>query len=201
MAQTTLPVPRASAPPRRRAFFGLFAADGWGWATAKALFWFVLIILLLGYLPDRAYYFTVQKTVDLGLLAWSPINLCPPENETLPCPAPTGATLPWHPSPAELNLPSARTDGAAAALGQTYLYVGGSDGTAATATVYVSHPVGTGNLDTWTEGPPLPEPRADAASVLVGTTLFILGGLDASGAPTQTAYSITVANDGALGDW
>ncbi len=201
MAQTTLPVPHAGAAPRRRAFFGLFDAEGWIWATVKALFWFVLIILLLGYLPDRAYYFTVQKTVDIGLLAWTPVNFCPPENETLPCPAPAGGTLPWHPSPAEIQLPGARTNGVAAALGQTYLYVGGSDGTAATDTVFVSKAVQTGNLDTWSPGPALPEPRADAASVVVGSTLYVIGGLDAAGAPTQTVYSLTIANDGALGEW
>ena len=70
--------------PRKRAFFGLLDADGWAWAGVKAAVWLVLIILLLGYIPDRAYYFTVQKTVDLGLLAWSPINFCPPSNLTLP---------------------------------------------------------------------------------------------------------------------
>ena len=95
------------------------------------MFWFVLIIILLGYIPDRAYYFTVQRTVDIGLLAWSPINLCPPSNESLPCPAPAGATLPWHPSPPELNLPAVRTDGAAAVVGPTFLYAGGSDGSCA----------------------------------------------------------------------
>ena len=118
MAETTLPAPRPQAPVRRRAFFGLFDADGWGWASVKAIFWFVVMIMLLGYLPDRAYYFTVQKTVDLGLLLWSPINFCPPENLTLPCPAPAGATLPWQPSPTEIQLPGGRTDGEAGRLGQ-----------------------------------------------------------------------------------
>ncbi len=201
MAQTLLPAPRPAAAPRRRAFFGVFDADGWGWASVKAFFWFILLIVLLGYIPDRAYYFTVQRTVDVGLLGWSPINFCPPANETLPCPAPVGATLPWHPSPAEIQLPAGRTDGAAAALGKTYLYVGGSDGTAATDTVFVSHPVGDGNLDTWTAGPSLPAPRTDAASVVVGSTLYVIGGADATGAPTSTVFSITVDNDGALGDW
>jgi hypothetical protein len=201
MAQTLLPAPRTSPTTRRRAFFGLFDADGWSWATVKALFWFVLLIVLLGYIPDRAYYFTVQRTVDIGLLAWSPVNLCPPENETLPCPAPAGASLPWHPSPAQLQLPAARTDGAAAALGTTYVYAGGSDGTAATKTVFVSRAVDPGNISPWTTGPDLPEARADAASVVVGSTVYLLGGLDASGAPTTTVYSLTVANDGTLGEW
>ena len=133
MAQTVVPAPRVVPPARRRAFFGLFNADGWPWATVKALGWFVTIIILIAYIPDRAYYFTVQKTVDIGVLIWSPINFCPPENETLPCPAPLGATLPWHPSPAEIEFPAGRSDGAAALIGTTYLYAGGSDGKAPVA--------------------------------------------------------------------
>ena len=88
-----------TAVPRRRALFGLLDADGWGWASVKAFIWLIIIIFMLGYLPDRAYYLTVGRTVDLGVLVWSPINLCPPTNETLPCPAPVGAVVPWEPSP------------------------------------------------------------------------------------------------------
>ena len=58
--------------PRKRAFFGLLDSDGWGWASVKAGIWLVFIILILGYLPDRAYYLTVAETVDLGVLVWSP---------------------------------------------------------------------------------------------------------------------------------
>ena len=96
-----------TAVPRKRALFGLLDADGWGWASVKAFVWLVIIIFMLGYLPDRAYYLTVGRTVDLGVLVWSPINLCPPTNETLPCPAPVGAVIPWEPSPPELSLPAA----------------------------------------------------------------------------------------------
>jgi hypothetical protein len=202
MAQSALP---ASPAARKRVFFGLFDADGWPWAGAKAVFWFVLILFLLGYLPDRAYYFTVQKTVDLWPLApylqWSPVNFCPPENETLPCPAPAGATLPWQPAPAEVQLPAGRTDGAAAVMGQVYLYVGGTDGTAATNTVFVSHAVGLGNIDKWTAGPALPQARTRAAAVAVGNTLYVIGGNGPDGKPTSTAYSLTIANDGTLGQW
>ena len=51
--------------PRKRALFGLLDADGWGWAGVKAFVWLVIIILLLGYIPDRAYYLTVNRTVEL----------------------------------------------------------------------------------------------------------------------------------------
>ena len=205
MAQTGLPAARPVPAARRRAFFGLFNADGWSWAIVKAFGWFVLIITLLGYIPDRAYYFVVQQTVDLWPMApylqWSPINFCPSENETLPCPAPAGATLPWHPAPAQVMLPAGRVDGAAAVIGTTYLYAGGSDGKAAVANTYVSHAVGLGNLDTWSEGPALPESRSDAAYVVSGNTLYLIGGYGPDGAPTSTAYSITVGTDGTLGPW
>ena len=203
MAESAVPAPHAAV--RRRAFFGLFDADGWAWAGVKAAFWFVTIISLLGYIPDRAYYFTVGKTVDIWPLApflqWAPINLCTPANETLPCPAPAGASLPWHPAPAELQLPAGRTDGAGAIIGQAYLYAGGSDGKAPQTTLYVAHVVGQGNFDKWSEGPALPEARSDAASVVVGNTLYLFGGYGPDGKPTNTAFSITIGTDGTLGQW
>ena len=82
------PFYRGSAPCS-----GCSTQDGWAWASVKAFAWLVIIILMLGYLPDRAYYLTVGRTVDLGVLVWSPINFCPPTNETLPCPAPVGAVI------------------------------------------------------------------------------------------------------------
>jgi hypothetical protein len=201
VAQTTLPAPRTQVAPRRRAFFGLFDADGWGWASVKAIFWFVTIIMLLGYLPDRAYYFTVQRTVDLGLLVWSPINFCPPTNETLPCPAPAGAAVPWHPSPPEIQLPAGRTDGVAAVVGRAYIFAGGSDGKTAVSDVHVTYAVGTGNIASWTDGPALPEARSSAAGVVVGNTLYVMGGYGPDGKPTSTVFSATVGNDGTVGAW
>ena len=200
MAHSALPA--AHAGVRRRAFFGLFDADGWAWAGVKATIWFVLIIILLGYIPDRAYYFTVQKTVDIGLLSWAPVNFCPPENETLPCPAPAGAAVPWKTAPAELQLPGARANGSAAVIGQVFLYAGGTDGTAPTSTVFVSHGTGLGNLVAWSAGPALPEARSDAASIVLGNTLYLIGGYGPDGkTPTSTTFSLTVANDGSLGQW
>ena len=199
MTQTARPAPHA--PVGQRAFFGLFDADGWAWAGVKAVFWFIVLIVMLAYIPDRAYYFTVQSTVDLGVLRMSPINFCPPANETLPCPAPNGASLPWHPAPAELQLPAGRMDGAAAVVGPVYLYIGGSDGTAATDTTFFTRAVGTGNLDRWAAGPTLPAPRSDAAVAAVGNTLYLLGGYGPDGKPTSTVFSLSIANDGTIGQW
>jgi N-acetylneuraminic acid mutarotase len=198
MTQTALPAPRAGS---RRSFFGLFDADGWAWAGVKAVFWFIVLIVMLGYIPDRAYYFTVQSTVDIGVLKWAPINFCPPENETVPCPAPAGASLPWHPAPAELQLPASRTDGVAAVIGSTYLYAGGSDGQAASTATFISHAVGLGNLDKWAAAPAMPEARTDAASVVVGNTLYVIGGSGPDGKPTSSVFTLTIANDGTPGAW
>ena len=186
---------------RRRALMGLLDADGWGWASVKAAFWFVLMILMLAYLPDRAYYFTVNRTIDLGLLAWSPVNLCPPENQTLPCPAPVGAIVPWEPSPAGLALPAPRTHGATAQVGVNLLYIGGSDGTAPTKTTYLTTIV-KGNFAAWTAGPELPEARTDAAVVTVGSTAYLIGGTGADGKVSDTIWSLTYDQEAkAFGAW
>ena len=172
------------------------------WASVKAFVWLIIIIFILGYLPDRAYYLTVGRTVDLGVLAWSPVNLCPPENETLPCPAPVGALVPWHPSPAELALPAARTDGAVLQVGTKILYIGGSDGTTAQKSVYISRTVGTGNFDKWESGPDLPAPRADASVAYVAGSIYLIGGIDDTSAPTNTVYVLTPDSvTGDLGEW
>ena len=192
--------------PRRRVLFGLLDSDGWTWAGLKAGFWLIVIIFMLGYLPDRAYYFTVNRTLELGILAWSPINLCPPvPNEDLPCPPPVGALTPWHPSPSEpvsLALPEPRTDGGAVQVGNNILYIGGSDAEAATADVFVAEAVPVGNFDAWQDGPPLPEPRSNASILSEGGSVYVIGGLDADGNPTDTVFVLTPDSEtGDLGDW
>jgi hypothetical protein len=187
---------------RRRAFFGLLDADGWGWASIKAFFWFILIIFILGYIPDRAYYLTVNRTVDLGILAWSPVNLCPAENRTLPCPAPVGAVRPWEESPAELALPQPRSDGALVQVGTQLLHIGGTDGTAASNAVFVARTVPVGNFDRWTEGPALPEPRTDFAVASLNGVIYLVGGSDAEGAPAASTYVLRPnLETGDLGEW
>jgi len=181
---------------RRRAFFGLLDAGGWAWATLKAAFWFVVIIMMVAYLPDRALYATVQPTIDLGVslrtfnksLNVTPVNLCPASNETLPCPAPVGAVLPWQPNPPELGLPQARTDAAIVAAGLQTLLVGGSDGKAAQESVFATVIRPDGNIDGWAVGPPLPGPRAGASAVFFSGAAYVLGGVGLDGAPTDTVF-------------
>jgi N-acetylneuraminic acid mutarotase len=192
----------AGVTPRKRVLFGLLDADGWSWATLKALFWFIAIIFLLGYIPDRAYYFTVFSTIDLGINAVSPVNLCPPENKTLPCPAPVGAVVPWEPAPVELNLPAPRVDGEAVQVGSKFLYVGGSDGQTAQSTVYVTDAFAAGTYAPWKDGPALPAPRSKSAVVFLGGSVYSFGGYDASGTATKDAYILTPdATTGALSAW
>jgi hypothetical protein len=187
---------------RRRPVFGLLDPDGWGWAFLKAFFWFIVILFLLGYLPDRAYYFTVNPTIDLGINAVSPVNFCPPENAGLPCPAPPGGVLPWQSSPAQLKLPEARRDGAAVQAGTNLLYIGGSDGKAPSTKVFVTDLFGDGNYAPWRAGPDLPEPRTKAAAVFFNGSIFVAGGDDASGKPTTTTWVLTPdAQTGSLGTW
>ena len=194
---------------RGRALFGLLDANGWGWASLKAVFWFILMIFTLGYLPDRAYYFTVNKTIDLGILAWSPVNFCPPGNLTLPCPAPVGAVVPWSPSPPLISLPAPRTDGTVVQSGTALLYVGGSDGKTAVDTTFVAKTAGVGNLDTqggqqpaWGPGPKLPEPRSDAGVVYAGGKIYLVGGVGADGKPSDSTFVLSPdSKTGALGEW
>ena len=189
--------------PRKRALFGLLDADGWAWASVKAFVWLVFIILLLGYLPDRAYYLTVGRTVDLGVLVWSPINLCPPTNETLPCPAPLGALDPVgdvarRAEPARSHGPTARSSRSGPRSCTSAAATGRPPSRRSTS----RKTVGTGNFDKWAEGPPLPEPRADASVAYVAGSIYVFGGRDAAGAPTTTVFVLSPdSQTGALGEW
>jgi N-acetylneuraminic acid mutarotase len=184
VAQRALPPGTA----QRRSFFGLLDADGWSAATLKALIWFVIIMFTLAYLPNVAYYFAVGETVDLGANIISPINLCDPANETLPCPAPRGAVVPWQASPKQLALPAPRSDAAAFQSGVNIYLVGGSTADGPSASVLASTVTPTGNLSAWSEGQALPEPRADAALVLVNAVPYVIGGLGADGKPASTVF-------------
>ncbi len=187
--------------PRKRALMGLLDADGWTWASVKAFFWFIVLIVMMAYIPDRAYYFIVNRTLDVGLLAWSPVNFCPAENKSLPCPAPGGAVIPWEPSPGALALPAPRTAGTVSQVGTKILYVGGSDGSAATNTTYIAD-VESGSFTAWTDGPALPEARSDAASVVIGSTIYLIGGTGPDAKPSTTIWTLTYDQEAkTFGEW
>jgi hypothetical protein len=193
----------AGRPIKHRPVFGLFDPDGWAWATVKAGFWLFVIIVTLGYIPDRAYYFIVSRTFDIiGTPGLSIINLCPPENGPMvPCPVPAGGVLPWQASPAEINLPQPRTGGAAAQIGTTLFYIGGTDGKTASATTYQAT-VDKGTIGAWAEGPALPAARTDAGTATLNGTVYLAGGLGPDGAPTDTLYSLGIdPTTNKLGGW
>jgi hypothetical protein len=196
VAQQALP----QGTTRRRAAFGLFAADGWTWAGLKATFWFLFIIFMLGVVPNWAYYITTSQTITVGYNFASIINLCPADNEDLPCPAPAGAMKPWQTSPPELALPAARTGSALYQSGSTLYLIGGSLDGGATDEVLVTQVTEEGNLSGWTVGPALPAPRADAAIGMYGGIPYLMGGLDADGQPTDTTYK-GVVEEGILTGW
>ncbi len=189
--------PLSAAP--RRVLFGLFDAAGWGWATFRAVLWTLVIILLLGYIPDRAYYLTVSPTVDLGLNAVSLVNICPAENEGLPCPAPAGALIPWKGGAATV-LPGAGHGGSLLQVGTHLYYIGGRAAGAkdefaniadvATATIGpVEGPLAGFGLDTWSAAAALPEPRALSAAAYLAGTAYVIGGTSATESATTTVYA------------
>jgi hypothetical protein len=196
VAQQALP----QGATRRRAAFGLFDADGWTWAGLKATFWFLFIIFMLGVVPNWAYYFTTSNTISVGYNFASIVNLCPADNENLPCPAPSGATLPWQSSPAELAMPAARAGSSVYQSGSTLYLLGGTVDGQVSDEVLVTQVTEDGNLSGWTSGPALPEPRADAALGMFAGIPYLMGGLDASGAATDTVYK-GIVEQGVLSGW
>ncbi len=185
---------------RRRALFGLVDAEGWAWAFLKAVFWFFLIIFLLGYLPDRAYYFTVFPTLDVGANVISPINFCDGSNKNLPCPAPAGAVVPWERNPRELTLPAPRTRSGTAQSGTNMYLVGGATPQGSTQSVLATQVTASGNFGPWQEGPALPQPRADGAIVTFSGVPYVIGGLDRAGRATDTVF-VGVVKEGQLQGW
>jgi len=194
-----LPAGRAR---NRRALFGLLDGEGWGWASVKAFFWLIVIIMVLGYVPDRAYYFVVSRTIDLGIVGWAPVNLCPPENTSaMPCPVPAGAVLPWESSPSEAALPQPRTGGNAVQIGANLLYVGGSDASGPTATTYLTT-IDKGNFAAWSDGPALPAARTGAGLATLNGVAYLFGGTGPDGLPTQTVWTLGLDSDtSALKTW
>lgn len=183
--------PRALGPGTvapRRVLFGLLDANGWGWAGVRSVLWTLVIILMLGYIPDRAYYLTVSPTVDLGLNLASLVNICPAENEGLPCPAPAGALIPWK-SATEADLPGDGVDGSLLQAGAHIYYIGGTAGTARIATTNVSvATIDAAGLSSWSAGTALPEARAHAAVAFFAGKAYIIGGASDTAPATTSVY-------------
>jgi len=197
-------VAERALPPgggRRRAFFGALDADGWTWAGIKALGWFVVLVVVLGYLPDRAYYFTVFPTIDLGANIVSPINLCPPDNADLPCPAPVGSLIPWQGNPPQLSLPEGRVDAVAITAGTSLYVAGGSGPGGASASVFQTTVSAEGNLSPWKTAAALPAPRVGAAEATISGTTLLIGGADQEGKPSDAVYEAVLDANGALTGW
>jgi hypothetical protein len=184
--------PRAIGPGNvapRRVLFGLLDANGWGWAGVRSVLWTLVIILMLGYIPDRAYYLTVSPTVDLGLNLASLVNICPAENEGLPCPAPAGALIPWK-SAIEADLPGDGVDGSLLQAGAHLYYIGGTTGTAtrvASTTVSVAT-IDAAGLSAWAAGTPLPEARAHAGVAFFAGKAYVIGGASDTTPATASVY-------------
>ena len=193
--------PGAVAP--RRVLFGLLDADGWGWAGVRSVLWTLVIILMLGYIPDRAYYLTVSPTVELGLNMASLVNICPSENEGLPCPAPAGALIPWK-SATEADLPGDGVDGSLLQAGAHLYYIGGTSGTAtrlATTNVSVAK-IDAAGLGTWSAGTPLPEARAHAGVAFFAGKAYVIGGASDTTPATASVYVGTPdATSGLITAW
>jgi hypothetical protein len=182
----------ASASAPRRAFFGLFDAAGWGWASFRAVLWTLFIILMLGYIPDRAYYIVTSPTIELGLNAASLVNICPGENKDLPCPAPAGALIPWE-GGAPVALPGAGEGGSLLQVGTHLYYLGGRasgalDDYANTPSVAAAA-IGPEGLSTWSAVAPLPAPRALSAAAYLAGTAYVIGGTSDSESATTTVFT------------
>ena len=178
--------PGAVAP--RRVLFGLLDADGWGWAGVRSVLWTLVIILMLGYIPDRAYYLTVSPTVELGLNMASLVNICPGENEGLPCPAPAGALIPWK-NATEADLPGDGIDGSLLQAGSHVYYIGGTSGAPRLATTNVSvATLDAAGLSAWAAGTPLPEARAHASVAFFAGKAYVIGGASDTAPATASVY-------------
>ncbi len=188
-------VAQSAIPAPRRVLFGLFDAAGWGWATFRAVLWTLLIILMLGYIPDRAYYIITSPTIELGLNAVSLVNICPAENKGLPCPAPAGALIPWE-SGAAASLPGAGEDGSLLQAGTHLYYIGGRASTATDENANIpnvaSAEIGPEGLGGWSAAASLPAPRALSAAAYLAGTAYVIGGTSDTESATATVFAGTL---------
>ncbi len=146
---------------RRRAFFGLLDANGWGWAGVKAAVWFVLIIMLMAYLPGpRALRHGPEHDRPRRLAQGVQPGPRPDPDQLLPRLEPEravpgsrrdGPAMGAEPGRAALA-GAARADAAIVGAGLQTLLVGGTDGKTAQASVFATVIRPDGNIDAWSRG-------------------------------------------------
>jgi hypothetical protein len=106
------------------------------------------------------------------------------------------------------SLPSPVMQTGAATVDQTVYVMGGaipsSGKNEIVATVSLAKIESNGALSAWTEGPPLPEPMAGAAAVVLNGYAYLIGGYNKAGGATTslgTVYVSPIGHDGRLGPW
>ena len=208
MAQTALPAPQA----RRSAagpFFGLFDADGWAWAGRQGA------LLVRRHHHDARLHPGPRVLLHGPARRWTsgrsprscsgrPSTSARPRTRRCRARRPAGrdAARGTRRRPRSSCPPGAPTARRGRHRHDVHLRRRQDGSRARRPTSTSRTPSGLGNLDKWSEGPALPEARTDAASVVLGNTLYVIGGFGPDGKPTTThRISLTVNNDGTLGKW
>ena len=201
MAQQALGA--GTVAPRKRALFGLLDADGWGWASVKAFAVAHLHHLhprlpaRPGLLPDGRQHGRSRRP---GLVADQPL---PAVERVAALPGAGRRGRPVR----ELAAPSwrSRRRGPTARSSRS----GPRSCTSAGPTGRPRSPPSTWRRPsgpaTSTSGPRarrFPTPRADASVAYVAGSIYVIGGIDASGAPTDKVFVLSPdSQTGALGQW
>lgn len=100
-------------------------------------------------------------------------------------------------------LPSARIYHQMVAVNGYMYVIGGEDGnfnrqnTVWRATINAS----TGALGTWDVLTAFPQALGDHSAVVIGSTIYVIGGINSGGTPLDTVYRATVDGSGNLGSW
>lgn len=97
-------------------------------------------------------------------------------------------------------LPAARSLAGVFAYDGKLFVVGGTDGTNPVSTVYSSSPGDGGTLGAWATQTELPTTRSDVQTIVVGSTVYALGGAAGSGGDAAAIYSASLAS-GSISSW
>lgn len=103
----------------------------------------------------------------------------------------------------QTSLPTALIQGSAATWGD-YVYVtgGSTNGSASNAQGSVWWAQATnGQIQSWSSGPPLPQPLQVHYSAVIGNWLIVAGGQTSTGATSGATYYAPIHTDGSLGGW